>query len=108
MFIGAEVRPAVSFNAAQARLANLGRGGLLYRVSDKAYRDLDSGLARVGPLGAAPGKRTFWTRSRHTVLTAQAAIPRTTLPDWAATYDLRSTNAEQIGPGMFPSPSWPW
>ena len=59
MFIGAEVRPAVSFNAAQARRANLARGGLLYRDSDKAYRDLDSGLARVGPLGAAPGKRTL-------------------------------------------------
>ena len=55
VFIGAEVRLGLGFNAAQARLANLASGGLLRRASDEAYRDLGSGLARVGPLGAAPG-----------------------------------------------------
>lgn len=55
MFIGAKVRLGLDFSAAQARLANLAHGGLLRRVSDDAYRDLGSGLARVGPLGAAPG-----------------------------------------------------
>jgi hypothetical protein len=55
MFIGAEVRLGLGFNAAQARLANLACGGLLRRASDDAYRDLGSGRARVGPLGAAPG-----------------------------------------------------
>jgi hypothetical protein len=55
MFIGAEVRLGLGFNAAEARLANLARGGLLRRASDDAYRDLGSGLAQVGPLGAAPG-----------------------------------------------------
>jgi hypothetical protein len=55
VFIGAEVRLDVGFNAAQARLANLARDGLLRRASDDAYRELGSGLARVGPLGAAPG-----------------------------------------------------
>src|SRR6516225_3255975 len=55
MFIGAEIRLGLGFNAAEARLANLARGGLLRRASDDAYRDLESGLARVGPLGAAPG-----------------------------------------------------
>ena len=55
MFLGAKVRLGLGFNAAEARLANLARGGLLRRASDDAYRDLESGLARVGPLGAAPG-----------------------------------------------------
>jgi hypothetical protein len=55
MFIGAEVRLGIGFNAARARLADLARDGLLHDASDDAYRDLGSGLARVGPLGAAPG-----------------------------------------------------
>ena len=36
-------------------MANLARSGRLRRASDDAYRDLDIGLARVGPLGATPG-----------------------------------------------------
>jgi hypothetical protein len=52
MFIGAEVRLGLGFGAALARLA---RGGLLRGVSDDACSELGSGLARVGPLGAAPG-----------------------------------------------------
>ena len=55
MFIGDEVRLSLGFNAAQARLVDLAHGGLLRRASDDAYRDLGSGLARVGPLGSAPG-----------------------------------------------------
>ena len=55
VFIGAEIRLDVGFDAAQARLANLARGGLLRRASDDAFHDLETGLARVGPLGAAPG-----------------------------------------------------
>jgi hypothetical protein len=55
MFVGAEVRLDVGFSAAQARLANLARDGLLRHPSDDAYRDLGSGLVRVGPLGAAAG-----------------------------------------------------
>lgn len=55
MFVGAEVRLDIGFDAAQARLANLARGGLLRRASDSAYRELGTGLARVGPLGAVPG-----------------------------------------------------
>jgi hypothetical protein len=55
MFIGAEVRLGLRFTAAQARLVNLARGGLLHHASGDAYRELESGLARVGPLGAMPG-----------------------------------------------------
>ena len=54
MFVGTEVRLGVSFNAAQARLVNLVRGGLLRRASDDAYRELGTGLARVGPLRHGP------------------------------------------------------
>ena len=55
MFVAAEVPVDLSFPAAAARLANLARGGSLTRVSQGAYGDGLSGLARVGPLGAAPG-----------------------------------------------------
>ncbi len=55
MFIGAEVRLGLGFTAAQARLDDLTRGGLLRHASDDAYRGLGSGLARVGPVGTAPG-----------------------------------------------------
>ena len=55
MFIGAEVRLGLGFSAAQARLANLARGRLLHHASDTAFRDLGTGLARVGPLGASAG-----------------------------------------------------
>jgi hypothetical protein len=55
MFIGAEVRLDLAFAAAQPQLATIVRGGLLRRASGDAYRDLESGLARVGPLGAVPG-----------------------------------------------------
>jgi hypothetical protein len=55
VFIGAEIQLDVGLDAAQARLANLARGGLLRRTSDDAFHDLETGLARVGPLGAAPG-----------------------------------------------------
>lgn len=55
MFIGAEARLGLGFGTAQARLAHLARDGQLRHASDDAYRTLGSGLARVGPLGAAPG-----------------------------------------------------
>jgi hypothetical protein len=55
MFIGAEVRLGLGFSAAQSRLAHLAHGTWLRHVSDDAYRDLGSGLVRVGPLGPVPG-----------------------------------------------------
>ena len=62
MFIGAEVRLSLSFSAAQTSLVNLARGGLLDRASGDAYRDLESGLARVGPPGAVPGRSELVVR----------------------------------------------
>jgi hypothetical protein len=55
VFVGDEVVLDVSFTAARARLANLTRGGVLLDASKDAYGDGITGLARVGPLGSAPG-----------------------------------------------------
>ena len=55
MFVADEVLLDLGFGAAVARLAELARGGLLTGVSQGAYGDGVTGLARVGPLGAAPG-----------------------------------------------------
>ena len=55
MLIGAEIRLDVGFNAAQAKLANLARGGLLGRASGGAYDEWQAGLARVGPQGTMLG-----------------------------------------------------
>jgi hypothetical protein len=55
VFVADEVLLDLSFGAAVARLADVAGGGLLTRVSEGAYGDGFTGLARVGPLGAAPG-----------------------------------------------------
>ena len=55
MFVADEVLLDLSFAAAVAQLTEMARGGLLTRVSQGAYGDGLTGLARVGPLGAAPG-----------------------------------------------------
>src|SRR5271165_2109445 len=55
MFVAAEVLLDLSFPAAEARLADLARGGLLTPVPEGAYGDGLTGLVRVGPLGAAAG-----------------------------------------------------
>ncbi len=55
VFAVADVLVNLSFAAAEARLAELARGGLLTQQSEGAYRDGLTGLVRVGPLGAAPG-----------------------------------------------------
>ena len=55
MFVSDEVLLDVSFAAAQARLANLARGGSLLSASQAAYDDGITGMGRVGPRGSAPG-----------------------------------------------------
>jgi hypothetical protein len=74
MFVSAEVCRGHGFNAAQARLANLARGGLLRRVSDDAYRDLGTGLVRVGPPGAARGMPKL-VLVRFTQITVREDLP---------------------------------
>jgi hypothetical protein len=55
MFIGAEVQLDLSFDAVQARMANLVRGGLLSRASGDAYDQWRAWLAQIGPWMTAPG-----------------------------------------------------
>lgn len=55
MFVADEVLLDLSLGAAAARLTEMARGGQLTPVSQGAYGDGLTGLARVGPLGAAPG-----------------------------------------------------
>ena len=55
MFVADQVLLDLSFAAAVARLTEVARGGLLTPVSQGAYGDGLAGLARAGPLGAAPG-----------------------------------------------------
>jgi hypothetical protein len=55
MFVGHEVLLDLGFSAAQARLANLARGGSLDGASRGAYGDGLQSLMRVGPLGDVPG-----------------------------------------------------
>jgi len=75
VFIGTEIQLDIGFSAAQARLANLARGGLLRRVSHDAYDEWGAGLARVGPLGAAPGmSRLVRVEFRDLVARAEAAV----------------------------------
>jgi hypothetical protein len=55
MFIGADIRLDIGFKAAEAKLANLARGGLLGRASGGAYTDWQAGLARADPHGVMLG-----------------------------------------------------
>jgi len=83
VFVGDEVLLDVSFVAARARLANLTRGGSLLSVSEGAYGEGIAGLARVGPLGSAPGiSRLVEVHARDLAETSDSA--RLALR-WAAT-----------------------
>jgi hypothetical protein len=55
MFVAEEECLAVGFGVAQARLANLLRSGALITSSADGYEQGITGLARIGPLGSAPG-----------------------------------------------------
>jgi hypothetical protein len=56
MFVAEEECLDVGFGAVQARLANLLHGGALITSSADCYEQGMTGLARVGPLGSAPGR----------------------------------------------------
>jgi len=55
MFISTEIRLDIGFDAAQDKLANLARDGLLGRASGEAYDHWQAGLVRVGPRGTMLG-----------------------------------------------------
>ena len=55
MFISVEIRLDIEFDAAQHKLANLARDGLLGRASGEAYDQWQAGLVRAGPRGTMLG-----------------------------------------------------
>ena len=55
MFISTEIRLDIGFSAAQDRLADLARDGLLGRVSGQAYDQWQAGLVRAGSQGTMLG-----------------------------------------------------
>jgi hypothetical protein len=55
MFISTEIRLDIGFSAAQDKLADLARGGLLGRVSGNAYDQWQAGLVHTGPQGVMLG-----------------------------------------------------
>ena len=82
----------VGFNAAQARLTNLVRGGLLRRASGGALHDWQAGLALVEPRAAALGmSELVQVRFRDRVIHGDSAV-------WAMRWEV-------IGPGgsLFPA-----
>jgi hypothetical protein len=75
MFVGDETQLEVGFDAAQAGLATLVRGGSLTAVSAKAYGEGLTGLAQVGPPGSVRGiSRLVKARSRYQVTGDEAAM----------------------------------
>ncbi len=92
MFVSAGIRLDVGFNAAQARLTNLVRGGLLRRASGGALHDWQAGLALVEPRAAALGmSELVQVRFRDRVIHGDSAV-------WAMRWEV-------IGPGgsLFPA-----
>jgi hypothetical protein len=74
MFIGAEIRLDLGFDAVQATLADLVRGGLLRRASSGAYDEWQACLARIGPWVTAPDMcRLVRVLVRDTVTRADCA-----------------------------------
>ena len=74
MFVGDEVLLDLTFTVARARLANLARGDSLLSVSQDAYNGGITGLARIGPLGSAPGlSRLVQVRFRDLMETNDSA-----------------------------------
>ena len=75
MFVGHQVILNVGFGAARARLANLVHDDLLVIASQDAYGEAVSGLARVGPLGSAPGlSKLVQVQARDLVIGQGSAV----------------------------------
>lgn len=75
MIVGYEVLVSLSFGAAQARLADLARGGELDGASEGAYGDGIGTLLHVGPVGAVPGvSKLVQVRFRELVVHKDSAV----------------------------------
>jgi hypothetical protein len=75
VFVGAETVVDVTCDIARVRLTNLARGGWLAGASGDAYGKWGRDLARVGPLGSAPGvSRLVDVRFRDVVVHERWAV----------------------------------
>ncbi len=83
MFIGAELPLEVSFNAAQARLANLAHGGLLRRASENA-QEWGADQAQAGSRGALGVSKLVNVQVRHLVTREDSAV-------WALRWEANGT-----------------
>jgi hypothetical protein len=91
VFVGGQTVVDVTYDVARIRLENLARGGWLAAASGDVYGEWGRGLARVGPLGSAPGlSRLVDVRFRRLVTR-----------EWVAVLAVRW---EAVGPGggLFP------
>jgi hypothetical protein len=75
MIVGDRARVETSFATAQARLADLARGGLLPGAAQDAYAEGITYLVRVGPLGSAPGlSKVIEVQYRDLIQRADTAV----------------------------------
>ena len=75
MFTGTEIRLDATFDAVQARLTKLARGGMLGRASGRAYDEWQAALARAGLHGTMLGvSRLARVRICHTVTHGDSAL----------------------------------
>jgi hypothetical protein len=75
VIVGHEVLVSLSFGAAQARLADLARGGELDGASEEAYGEGIGTLLHVGPAGAVPGlSKLVQVRFRELVVHKDSAV----------------------------------
>jgi hypothetical protein len=91
VFVAAQTVVDVTFDLARVRLANLARGGWLAGASGDAFGEWGQGLARVGPLGSAPGLSRLVDVRFHDVVTHQGSA-------------ILALRWEAVGPGgeLFP------
>jgi hypothetical protein len=75
VFVDAQTVVDATFDLARVRLADLARDGWLAGASGDAYGEWDQGLARVGPMGSAPGlSRLVDVRFRDVVTHEGSAV----------------------------------
>jgi hypothetical protein len=87
MFIGAQTPLPIGFDHAQARLADLIRGGLLGRASGGAYDQWNTALARDAPCGTEPW-RTALAMSRLARVQSRNTAAHDDLAIWPLRWEI--------------------
>jgi len=90
MFISTEIRLNIAFNAAQDKLADLVRGGVLGRASGGAYDHWQAGLARLGP------RRTMLGMYRIARVRVTEVVTRADSALWAMRWEVTDTRGALV------------